>query len=60
MEATASDPDVHQQLGMIVGIPDATQVNALATLNIRSEQGLAPSAETSVLYSSDPAHRIPR
>ncbi|MGI8930958.1 MAG: hypothetical protein ACR2FK_01055, partial [Sphingomicrobium sp.] len=35
MDATASDPDVQQQFGMIVGIPNAGQVNALATLNIR-------------------------
>jgi amidase len=38
MEPTASDPEVEQQLGMIVGIPDAGQVNALATLNIRGER----------------------
>ena len=35
MEATASDPDVQQQFGMIVGMPDSGQVNALATINIR-------------------------
>ena len=35
MQATASDPTVQQQFGMIVGIPNAGQVNALATLNIR-------------------------
>jgi len=35
MEATASDPSVQQQFGMIVGKPNAGQVNALATLNIR-------------------------
>src|SRR5262245_61655133 len=40
MEATASDPEVCQQLGMIVGIPNATQVNALATLNIRGERSV--------------------
>src|SRR5687767_8368398 len=28
MEATASDPSVQQQFGMIVGIPNARQVNA--------------------------------
>src|ERR687884_1131616 len=38
MEATASDPSVPQQFGMIVGIPHAGQVNALATLNIRGER----------------------
>jgi amidase len=40
MEATASDPSVQQQFGMIVGIPDAGQVNALATLNIRGERSV--------------------
>jgi amidase len=38
MEPTASDPYVQQQFGMIVGIPNAGQVNALATLNIRGER----------------------
>src|ERR1700738_336408 len=40
MEATASDPQVYQQFGMIVGIPNAGQVNALATLNIRGERSV--------------------
>ncbi len=40
MEPTASDPTVQQQLGMIVGIPNAGQVNALATLNIRGERSV--------------------
>jgi len=40
MEPTASKPDVHQQFGMIVGIPNASQVNALATLNIRGERSV--------------------
>ena len=40
MEATASDPRVQQQFGMIVGIPNAGQVNALATLNIRGERSV--------------------
>src|SRR6478609_7093806 len=40
MEATASDPSVQQQFGMIVGIPNASQVNALATLNIRGERSV--------------------
>jgi amidase len=38
MEATASDPSVQQQYGMIVGKPDAGQLNALATLSIRGER----------------------
>ncbi len=40
MEATASDPSVQQQYGMVVGIPNAGQVNALATFNIRGERSV--------------------
>ncbi|MEP9380529.1 amidase family protein [Aquabacter sp. CN5-332] len=40
MEATASDPEVMQQFGMIVGIPNAGQVNAIGTLNIRGERSV--------------------
>src|SRR5580704_5326666 len=40
MEATASDPAVSQQYGMITGIPNAGQLNALATLNIRGERSV--------------------
>ena len=40
MEATASDPSVQQQYGMIVGLPNAGQVNALATINIRGERSV--------------------
>ena len=40
MEATISDPSVQQQYGMRVGIPNAGQLNALETLNIRSERSV--------------------
>ena len=40
METTASDPSVSQQFGMIVGIPNAGQLSALATLNIRGERSV--------------------
>ena len=40
MDATASDPTVFQQFGMIVGMPDAGRVNALSTLNIRGERSV--------------------
>jgi Asp-tRNA(Asn)/Glu-tRNA(Gln) amidotransferase A subunit family amidase len=40
MEATASDPSVQQQFGMIAGIPNTGQVNALATLNLRGERSV--------------------
>jgi Asp-tRNA(Asn)/Glu-tRNA(Gln) amidotransferase A subunit family amidase len=40
MEATASDPSVQQQYGMIVGLPNAGQVNALGTINLRGERSV--------------------
>jgi Asp-tRNA(Asn)/Glu-tRNA(Gln) amidotransferase A subunit family amidase len=40
MEPTASDPAVQQQYGMIAGIAEAGQLNALATLNIRGERSV--------------------
>jgi Asp-tRNA(Asn)/Glu-tRNA(Gln) amidotransferase A subunit family amidase len=40
MEATASDPHVQQQFGMITGVPDGGQLNALATFNIRGERSI--------------------
>ena len=40
METTASDPSVSQQYGMVVGIPNAGQVNALEVLNIRGERSV--------------------
>ncbi len=40
MEATASDPKVQQQFGMIVGVPNGGQLNAIGTLNIRGERSV--------------------
>ena len=40
LEPTKSDPDVHQQYGMVVGIPNAGQINALNTLNLRGERSV--------------------
>lgn len=40
MATTASDPDVQQQFGMVQGIPQAGQLNALSTLNIRGERSV--------------------
>jgi amidase len=40
METTLSDPAVSTQMGMRVGMPDAGQVNALETLNIRGERSV--------------------
>jgi len=40
MEPTVSDPSVVAQMGMRVGMPNAGQVNALETLNIRGERSV--------------------
>lgn len=40
MDATASDPEVVQQYGMVVGVPNAGQLSALNTLNIRGERSV--------------------
>ena len=40
MEPTASDASVKQQYGMVVGIPNAGQLNAFETLNIRGERSV--------------------
>ncbi len=40
MEATASDSDVSQQFGMLRGIPNGGQLNALQTLNVRGERSV--------------------
>ena len=40
MEQTVSDPHVVAQMGMRVGIPNAGQLNALETLNIRGERSV--------------------
>jgi len=40
MEKTVSDPSASAQMGMRVGMPNAKQVNALETLNIRGERSI--------------------
>jgi amidase len=45
MEPTSSDPAVQQQHGMITGKPNAGQLNALATLNIRGERSVTCRGE---------------
>ena len=40
MEVTASDADSMQQFGMISGIENGTQLNTLATFNIRGERSV--------------------
>ena len=57
MEATASDPTVQQQYGMVVGLKDAGQVNALESLNIRGERSVSCKAtcDTNPALGSNPA-----
>lgn len=45
MESSVSNPDVMQQMGVITGIPNAGQVNALETLNIRGERSVTCRGE---------------
>jgi Asp-tRNA(Asn)/Glu-tRNA(Gln) amidotransferase A subunit family amidase len=54
MDATRSDPSVHQQYGMVVGIRNAGQINALSTLNIRGERSVSCTAQCDRLPASGP------
>lgn len=45
MANTASDPEVQQQFGMVQGIAEAGQLNALSTLNIRGERSVTCQGE---------------
>src|SRR5688572_25489497 len=45
MEPTASDPSIEQQFGMVVGLPNAGQINALTTLNLRGERSVTCQGE---------------
>ncbi len=55
MEATISDPGVQQQYGMVVGMPNAKQVNALETINIRGERSVSCKAECDAANGPLPA-----
>jgi amidase len=54
MEKSVSDPRVWQQQGMRVGIPDAGQINALETLNIRGERSVTCKGRFDAHPSSGP------
>src|SRR6188508_2513429 len=54
MEPTKSDPSVQQQLGMRVGIPNAGQLNALETLNIRGERSVTCKGDFDKAPSAGP------
>lgn len=54
LEPTRSDPSVYQAFGMVVGIPNARQVNALATLNLRGERSVTCKGAFDAHPSSGP------
>jgi len=54
MERTVSDPSVTTQMGMRVGIPNAGQLNALETLNIRGERSVTCKGEFDAHPSKGP------
>jgi amidase len=54
MEKTVSDPSVWQQQGMRVGIPNAGQLNALETLNIRGERSITCKGKFDARPSTGP------
>jgi amidase len=54
MDTTISDPSVQAQFGMRVGIPNAGQLNALETLNIRGERSVTCKGPYDAHPSSGP------
>jgi amidase len=54
MERTVSDPTVVAQMGMRVGIPNAGQLNAIETLNIRGERSVTCKGAFDAHPSSGP------
>jgi Asp-tRNA(Asn)/Glu-tRNA(Gln) amidotransferase A subunit family amidase len=54
MEPTMSDPSVQQQFGMVVGLSNARQVNALETLNLRGERSVTCKGRFDAPPSSGP------
>jgi Asp-tRNA(Asn)/Glu-tRNA(Gln) amidotransferase A subunit family amidase len=54
MEPTVSDPTVVAQIGTRVGMPNAGQVNALETLNIRGERSVTCKGKFDAHPSSGP------
>jgi len=54
MDTTASDPSVVQQYGMVAGIPNAGQLNALETINIRGERSVTCKGEFDAHPSTGP------
>ncbi len=56
MEATASNPAVQQQYGMVAGVPNAGQLNAYETLNLRGERSQSCHADCDAASGPLPAH----
>jgi len=56
MEPTMSDPSVHQQYGMVVGIPNAGQINALESINIRGERSVTCKGK----FDAPPGTALPK
>jgi amidase len=56
MEPTMSNPGVQQQYGMVVGIANAGQVNALETLNLRGERSVTCKKECDAASGALPSH----
>jgi len=56
MEPTMSDPSVYQQYGMVVGIPNAHQVNALESINIRGERSVTCKGK----FDAPPGTALPK
>jgi Asp-tRNA(Asn)/Glu-tRNA(Gln) amidotransferase A subunit family amidase len=54
METTVSDPSVQQQAGMRVGIPNAGQLNALETINVRGERSVSCKGACDSAVSAGP------
>ena len=55
MEPTVSDPSAKQEFGMRVGIPNAGQLNAIETLNIRGERSVSCKAGCDAATGALPA-----
>ena len=54
MDATISDPSVVQQYGMRVAFPDAGQLNALETINLRGERSVTCKGKFDIAPSAGP------
>jgi amidase len=57
MEPTASDTSVQQQYGMTIGIPNAGQLNAIGTLNLRGERSVTCKGDRDRRPSDGPLPR---